>query len=701
MRFQDLSLKKKLVLLTSAICLVSVVLCAAGLIVNDLRTLRASKVTQCRSVAQMLAFNSTAVVTFRESEAAEALLQALSGESHVEQAALFASDGTLVSRYDVDGTDHKLPQFEMRSDHVFQGDGGWMGESALQIFQPVVEEGEVIGLVYLRSNLWQLRRQTMQNIGVAVSIGLMALLVATLLAMFFQRVISEPVLTLTQTAKAITEDGNYETRVNRTAKDELGILFSAFNKMLGRIEQSEKQLRAYNDDLEDRVSQRTAELEREVKGHRETAQSLIQAKNAAEQASQVKSDFLANMSHEIRTPMNAILGFTELLKRAEESGEAEKDARREYLDTIHSSGQHLLGLINDILDISKIESGKMVVEKIVFSPHQMVSEVVSILRVQAERKGIGLEYSWVGKVPETIESDPARFRQVVINLIGNAIKFTHEGQVDVVLQLCQGADGDPKLKVEVKDSGIGIDEEKLEQIFDPFVQADNSMTRRFGGTGLGLTICKKIVLALGGDLQVESVVDEGSNFSFTLNVGCLDDVEMLDTPQGDFLSTEVTDSEVEESVEGNAIRVLVVEDGLINRKLVTTILTKSGMSVKCAENGKIGAEMALSESFDVVLMDMQMPVMDGYTAARLLREKGYDVPIIALTAHAMSGDREKCLKAGCSDFLTKPISPDRLLTSMSQWLPQATSTVSEDVAETIVFDTPPKKLQSKRATVVE
>ena len=389
---------------------------------------------------------------------------------------------------------------------------------------------------------------------------------------------------------------------------------------------------------------------------------LGKAKEKAEAANQAKSDFLANMSHDIRTPMNAILGFTELLKRG--YGRNEGDAKK-YLETIHSSGKHLLELINDILDLSKIEAGHLEVEKLSCSPHGVALEVVTVLAVRAREKGVALDLRTDGRIPETIISDPTCLRRIMTNLIGNAIKFTERGAVTVVLRLTGGAEA-PRLTIDVTDTGIGIAADKLDSVFESFTQADSSVTRRFGGTGLGLTISRRFAQALGGDIAVASDYGKGSTFTVTVETGALDDVRMLEQSE---LAVGVEESGAEDARwKFPPARVLVVDDGPENRELLRLVLSEAGLVMDEAENGKIAVDKAGSQPYDVVLMDMQMPVMDGFTATRLLREQGLKIPIFALTANAMKGAEKQVMEAGCSGFLTKPINIDGLMETLAALL---------------------------------
>ncbi|KYG65569.1 hypothetical protein AZI86_00365 [Bdellovibrio bacteriovorus] len=393
----------------------------------------------------------------------------------------------------------------------------------------------------------------------------------------------------------------------------------------------------------------------DVSQQRAYEEDLRQAKEAAEKANELKSSFLANMSHEIRTPLGAMIGFADLLKDETISDEE----RLSYANVITRNGHQLSHIINDILDISKVESGQFTVENLETDPRAVTEEVMSLLSLNAKEKGIKLSLTVKDNVPAKIVTDPLRLRQILTNIIGNAVKFTIEGDVKVTLLAEKNESGRAAVGIRVEDTGEGIALEDQKKLFQVFCQADNSVTRKFGGTGLGLALSRKLARALNGDVVLEkSVKGKGSSFLITLTSGTLS----RNTAEE---SARKNESGMATDISG--VRVLLVEDTPDNQELISKVLTEQNATVDLASDGMLGIEKALQGNYDLVLMDLQMPVMDGYTATQKLRERGFEKPIIALSAHAMNEVRLECLNVGCDDYLTKPIDFDQLIKFVGQY----------------------------------
>lgn len=523
----------------------------------------------------------------------------------------------------------------------------------ITVWQPVML-GDLVGWIRTRYTLDQIIEVKSKIWQHNMLVGSIVVVVAILLFSLYLR---KPFYLLEQStefADELDEHAGRQIAVNHRY-EELTRLTSALNR-------TSKNLQAKNEALNQKIREQqhlTDELEQRVL---ERTSELSVARDEAINANRSKSEFLANMSHEIRTPLTAVIGFAESLLDTSHSMEERVDS----INRIIQAGKHLLRIINEILDLSKIEANRFDIEYIPFALVDVFRDIYSLVKLQATEKGLSFKISYESPVPETIKSDAVRFKQILLNLCNNAIKFTKAGNVSVKVSCNKEAE---KLIVRVIDSGIGLTQEQLAKLFKPFSQADASTTRQYGGTGLGLYLSKQLAEKLGGTLSVESVQDVGSCFTLTISTGRLAGVETL---------TTCPDFEHTESVQNNrekqprlAGRVLLTEDNLDNQRLVSILLKRMGIDYDVANNGQEAIAMTENNKYDAILMDVQMPVMDGLTATRLLRQQGYAGPIIALTANAMKQEKQDCIEAGCDDVCTKPIDHAAFGRVLSKYLGKA------------------------------
>ena len=462
--------------------------------------------------------------------------------------------------------------------------------------------------------------------------GLVFFLFGLVLAGMIHMIVTKPIFELVSAIKAVSK-GDMTSRLENNRIDEFGELTNLFNKMLDKLQLKQEE--------------------------------LALAVDVAESASSAKSSFLANMSHEIRTPLTAILGFGALLK----DGTLSQYQIQQHVESIIRAGNHLHQIINDILDMSKIEAGQLVIEKTEVNLPELINEISFLMKPYADEKGLNFRVKYNFPLPETISTDPTRIKQILLNLCSNAIKFTNDGNIEIALNYHRKNN---EVSIDVIDTGVGMDIEEVNRLFVPFSQGDTSNTRQFGGTGLGLCICKELVANLGGDITCQSRKGIGSRFTFTLDPGEIGDDTLVHEFGDHFVEEEDDIIKIEP---GSLVgKVLLAEDTLDNQKLISMYVTRTGASVEVVNNGKQAVDKALAGEFDLILMDMQMPIMGGLDATAKLRTMGYSQPIVALTANALREDQEKSLRAGLDEYLTKPVDLNRFNSVLKRYLKSSKDT---------------------------
>lgn len=658
--FATLQIRYKLYAIVLLSCAIALLLATSASFFLQQYQIRSQLKDEIVTLAEVISKNSRAAVVFEDRKTLRSILRSLEAKASINVGRIFGPRGELYAEFirdDREGLalEDKFAAAEFSGLRFQAHYGQWS--------QPITLDDEIIGYLYIAIDLTETRKNIFSIALIMGAVLLFGIMLAVLLSARPLRIISDPVAELSQLAQQITSEGKYHLRAEVKGRDELGLLAEAFNAMIEQVEKRDTY-------LEEQVTERTRDLE-------QRSHDLQIAKEKAEAANRSKSQFLANMSHEIRTPMNAVISMTDLALET-----ADQDKKIRFMLTVKQAADSLLGILNDILDFSKIEAGQLQIETRPFNLNQLIDAIVSTMKVPSEEKGLQLITVKGEGIPSTFIGDELRIKQVLINLVGNAVKFTPQGSVTIAVILEKRLNSTMLIRFSVTDTGIGVASNKLEAIFNSFEQADNSYTRAFRGTGLGLAISKQLVELMHGSLWVESTLGKGSSFTFTLplEVAAVD-VTAAMTP-------------VLNGWEQISFHVLVVDDNEINRDVACMIL-ENEHTVKAVTNGMEALEIIAREHFDVVFMDVQMPCMDGLTTAAVIRAvenaaplpvpleqsllesldktlSGGHVPIIAMTAHAMAGDKELCLQAGMDHYITKPFKPQQLKDVLVKLVPDVT-----------------------------
>lgn len=651
LRFSEWSLRQKLISIMMLSCMTCLIVSLLMISLSSAVTLYQSTLRELISTSDVLAQNAQAALVFSDTHEGQRLLDFVQEHSELIGAWMLKSDGDVLAKWVQSGLPDKPPA--CRAQQRMVSSSFW--QPRIQLCTPVYKNNDLVGYVFLeadRSKQWQLLIKELIR---SVLIAGVALSFVMLLVLRLQRIVSKPIEDLMRTARQIAVQKNYALRVgfHGHKDDEIGSLIFAFNTMLDEIEARDVQLITHRDLLEQQVASRTEEL--------------LRAKQASETAAQVKGAFVANMSHELRTPMNAIIGLSKLVLLGDL-----QPKQRDYMQKIHSVSQLLLGIVGDILDFSKIEAGRLHLLVEPFSLVRLLDDVSELFLLSAEEKGVKINMYLDDRLPRKLIGDPLRLGQILNNLLGNAVKFTEKGHIDIGVGYVAQDYATTTLCISVRDTGIGMSDAQMAKLFQAFSQADDSITRRFGGTGLGLAITKSLVDMMGGHLAVSSRLGSGSEFRMTLRLS-----HLLSADKDDERMDEQQDATVVDvlPVLPPALRgshILLVEDNAVNQLVAVDYLRQIGLRVSVADDGQHAIDLLLDEeqAFDVVLMDLHMPMMSGFEATRIIRQNDRfaRLPIIAMTADVLEDCRERCLESGMNDHIAKPIDWSRLCQMLVRYI---------------------------------